>query len=436
MALKIAIIGGGSAYAPGIINAFIQRSKTFKGAEIALMDIDQNALSIVHALSRRMVAAQGIDLNITATTNQREAVARASYVLSTFRQGGFEARHLDETIPLKFGIIGQETIGPGGFFFAMRTLPVIRSLLADMKAYAPGAILINYTNPTQIVAEAVTHFSDIPIISICDQTRADLANIREALGMPDENFVLESVGLNHATWSTHFTINGVDGIEVMRQHLNHVLGRADLDDRLKRQFRLADAYGLLPNSYLQYYYYRDETLQEALSKTKTRAEVIMQELPGYYEHFKTQAKAEHPELQHVRGGSIFGDMAVEVLSSLVHDDQRILTLNLPNQGALPDFPADRVVEVPACLSRSEAIPLVQQALPQETVGLLHMLASYQWLAAKAIWSGGRQDLERALAANPLVLSLPTAKNLLDHALPQLKPYFPKGHKASWAVRNQ
>ena len=396
------------------------------------MDINEEALRIVHGLSCRMVESQGLDLNITATTQQSSAVANARYVLSTFRQGGFEARQLDEAIPLEFDIIGQETIGPGGFFFAMRTLPVIKSLLADIKANAPGAMLINYTNPTQIVAEAVTHFSDVPCISICDQTRADEENIRKALGMPESKIILESVGLNHATWSTTFTINGEDGISVIRRRLDHMLKRKDLDLRLKRQLQLAEHYGRLPNSYLQYYYYRNETIQEAKKKQKTRAEVIMEDLPGYFQHFKEQTKAENPKLKHVRGGSIFGDMAVEVLRSLLQQDRKILTLNVPNQSALPDFGPDRVVEIPAFLSEGRAQPMAQEKLPEEVVGLLHMLASYQWLAAKAIWHGNRNDLEQALAANPLVLSIATAKGLLDQAYDKLAPYFPKELDADWA----
>ena len=133
MALKIAIIGGGSAYAPGLLHGFIQKAMVFPGAELALMDIAEEELEIVHRLGRKMVADALVDLQVSATTDQAAAINGADYVLTTFRQGGFEARHQDESIPLKYNVIGQETIGPGGFFFAMRTLPVIRSILADIK---------------------------------------------------------------------------------------------------------------------------------------------------------------------------------------------------------------------------------------------------------------------------------------------------------------
>lgn len=424
MAVKIAIIGGGSAYAPGLLNAFIQQAAAFAGAELALMDIAADELRIVHQLGQKLATIADADLRITATTERQAAIAGADFVLTTFRQGGFEARHQDEVVPLMHGVIGQETIGPGGFFFAMRTLPVIQALLEEMRTLAPGAVLVNYTNPTQIVAEAVTHFSDVPCISICDQTKDDSGKILHALNLPDAHIHLESIGVNHATWSTHFSINGQDGVDLMLRHFDAVMAREDITNRVKRQFKLTREYGRVPNSYMQYYYFREETVAEAQAAPKTRAEVILDMLPGYYQHFREQIAAEVPVLSHVRGGSLFGDMAVDVLRGLVTQDHSIHTLNVPNRGALPDLAPERVVEVPARLERTSATPLVQDHLPSEVRGLLHMLAEYQWAAAEAIWQGDRPALDRALATNPLVLSLPLARRLLDDIMPLQKDHFP------------
>jgi 6-phospho-beta-glucosidase len=385
----------------------------------------------VAALTRKLANAKGTSLTIRATTDQQEAISGADYVVSTFRQGGFEARHLDEAIPLQYDIIGQETIGPGGFFFAMRTLPVIRTILQDMKSYAPGAMLVNYTNPTQIVAEAVNQFSIIPCVSICDQTLADVRNLLAAMDMPEAGFKIMSIGFNHATWSTAFEISGEDGIGVMNKHYDTVMCKNDVSNRIKRQFQLAREFGRLPNSYLQYYYFEAETLAEARAKKKTRAEVIMSEIPGYYAYFREQAQAQHPQLSHVRGGSVFGDMAVEVLSSLIERDGRIHILNIPNHSAIPDFDRERIVEVPARISEHGIIPIAQPHLPVEVRGLLKMLGEYQWAAAKAIWKGNRRDLVHALAANPLVRSLPVAQKLLEHMLPLLRPYLPPGISMGW-----
>lgn len=424
MALKIAIIGGGSAYAPGLLHAFIQNVEAFAGAELALMDIASRELDIVHRLSQKMAAATNADITINAYSNRQEAVAGADYVLTTFRQGGFEARHQDEAIPLTYGVIGQETIGPGGFFFALRTLPVIKALIAEMKQVAPNAVLVNYTNPTQIVAEAVAHFSDVPCISICDQTKDDVSKLRHALNMPEADIQLESVGLNHATWSTQFTINGEDGVTVMERHFDTVMAREDVSNRVKRQFKLTRDYGRIPNSYMQYYYYPEETVAEAKAADKTRAEVILDMLPSYYQHFEEQIAADVPKLTHVRGGSLFGDMAVDVLRGLVQQDRSIHTLNIPNRGALPDFGEERIVEVPARLEPRGATPLAHDSLPSEVVGLLKMLSEYQWAAADAIWNGDRLAWNHALASNPLVMSLPLAAQLLDAIIPLQSEYHP------------
>lgn len=422
MAVKIAIIGGGSAYAPGVINAFIQKSDVFTGGELALMDIAEKELEIVATLAKRLVDFNGVPLKITHTLNQQEAIDGADYVLSTFRQGGFEARHLDETIPLEFDVIGQETIGPGGFFFAMRTIPIIKMILADINKYAPGAVLVNYTNPTQIVAEAVTHFSNVPCISICDQTKADKENILSALRITNADVELESIGLNHATWSTKFTIDGEDGVEIMNQNLEKVLAHDDIDSRVKRQFLLTSIFNRVPNSYMQYYYFKDETLLEAKNAKKTRAQIIMDELPSYYRHFQEQITAEVPNLTHVRGGSIFGDMAVEVISELYRKKGNIHTLNVPNHGALPDFPTDRIVEVPAQLEEKTATPIKQEKFPPHILGLLQMLGNYQYLAATSIWNKDYREMEKALASNPLVLSISKAQKMIKKIVPLQKPW--------------
>ena len=422
MALKIAIIGGGSAYAPGLIQAFIHKAAVFHGAELALMDIAAEELEIVARLGRRLAEAQRSEHQDHSHAKPKRSHSRARTLsYQPFGRAVSKRATWMNRYPLLHDIIGQETIGPGGFFFAMRTLPVIQSILDDIQSSAPGAILVNYTNPTQIVAEAVAHFSPVPCISICDQTHSDQEKILQAMNMPDARVELESVGLNHATWSTHFTINGEDGIQVMKRHLEAVLKRPDIEARLKRQFQLAVEFGRLPNSYMQYYYYREETLAEAKAAPKTRAQLILDSLPGYYQHFKEQSQAENPRLTHVRGGSVFGDMAVEVISALIRKDGSVHTLNIPNRSALPDFAPDRIVEVPARVGMGSVTPLVQDKFPSEILGLLHMLAEYQWLAAQSIWSGDRKAMEHALAANPLVLSLSTARKMLDQMIPLLNP---------------
>lgn len=408
--MKIAIIGGGSAYAPGLLQAFAAEGSAFDGAELALMDVAAPELEIVHRLARRLL--EDAPLRVSATTERERALDGADFVLTTFRQGGLPARHLDERVPLAFGVVGQETIGPGGFFFAMRTLPVMRALCAELERLSPTATIVNYTNPTQIVAEAVTRFTPVRCIAICDQTDDDRVHLAAALGVSPAAIELESVGLNHATWSSRCTIAGEDGVERIERAHDAVLAAPEVAARVKRQVALTRAFGRVPNSYLQYYYQREATLAEAQAAPRTRAEAIAEALPGYYRHFEQQAAAPVPRLSAGRGGSVFGDFAVRVLRALVTGERTRLTLNVPNHGALPDFDDDRVVEVACDVANGRVTPRPQARFPRAAVGLLRMLADYQAAAADAIWFGDRDGVVQALAANPLVLSLPLARDML------------------------
>src|ERR687884_67300 len=159
--IKLAYIGGGSTRAAGTMGSFIQQGENFNGSEGVLIDLNEEHLSIVQTLAHKMARAGGLDLTIRTTTNRREGLQDCDAVLTSFRPGGFEARYLDESIPLRYDVIGQETQGPGGFFMALRSIHVMQGIVADMEAVCPQAILFNYTNPINIVSEAITHHSPI-----------------------------------------------------------------------------------------------------------------------------------------------------------------------------------------------------------------------------------------------------------------------------------
>jgi 6-phospho-beta-glucosidase len=408
--VKIAIVGGGSAYAPGLLQAFAAEASAFAGAELALMDVAAPELEVVHRLGRRLL--EGTGLRLSATTDRLRALEGADFVLTTFREGGLPARHLDESVPLEFGVIGQETIGPGGFFFAMRTLRVMRAIADELAAWAPAAVVVNYANPTQIVAEAMSRHTSVRCVAICDQTDDDRVHLAAALGVAPADVELESVGLNHATWSTACLVEGEDGVGRIAAASASLQARAEIAPRVKRQFLLTREFGRVPNGYLPYYYDRRATVAEARAAGRTRAQVIAAELPAMYRHFDEQSRADVPRLTHGRGGSVFGDFAVKVLRALATGAPARLTLNVRNDGALPDLDPERIVEVPCEVAGGRATPLPQPRFSRDTVGLLRMLADYQAAAADAIWADDPGAIARALAANPLVVSLSLARDLL------------------------
>src|SRR5207247_7520408 len=166
--IKLAYIGGGSTRAAGTMASFVHQGENFNGSEVVLIDLNGERLGIVKSIAQKMANARGLDLTFTTTTNRRAGLQGCDAVLTSFRPGGFEARYLDESIPLKHGVIGQETQGPGGFLMALRWIRVTTSIIEDLEQVCPHARLFNYTNPINIVSEAVTHHTYIPIISFCE----------------------------------------------------------------------------------------------------------------------------------------------------------------------------------------------------------------------------------------------------------------------------
>jgi len=409
--MRIAIIGGGSAYAPGLIRAFAGESAHFRGSHLALTDVNAEALALVGNLGKKLVATSG--LSVSTHRERKAAIDGADIVLTTFRHGGLHARALDERIPLEFSVLGQETIGPGGFFFAQRTLPVMRDIAMEMEAYAPDATLVNYTNPTQIVAEAMARFTRTRTLSICDQVDDDRIHLARALGVEPSAIQLKARGVNHATWSSECRIEGQDGVPIIADHAEAWAERPDIPVRVRRQALLTAAYGAVPNGYLPYYYFRDESVAEAKLLRRTRAEVIADELPGIYAHFREQAARDVPVLTQGRGAAVFGDFAVHVIKAITSEHPTELTLNLANRGnPIPDLDEARIVEVPCQVVGRHITPIPQPPFTNAQGALIRALADYQAAAAEAIWASDPDAEVRALTANPLVLSRTLAQSLL------------------------
>ncbi len=372
--IKWAYIGGGSTRAAGTMASFVQQGENFDGSEVVLIDLNEEHLRIVQTITQKLARAKGLDLTVTITTNRRKGLHGCDAVLTSYRPGGFEARYLDESIPLKYGVIGQETQGPGGFFMALRTIHVMKGIIEDMEAVCPSARLFNYTNPINIVSEAVTHHTSIPTISFCEGPIMDHLRYAEVAGL-----------------------------------------------------KLACRMNALPNHYFQYYYFKDEILAELQAKPTTRAQEIMEMVPDYWTHYREQAAKDVPELNpdQSRGGIHELELAIDVMDAIYNDRKEVWYVNVPNQGAISDFPDDLVVELVGYVDCNGVVPLVQGHMPRQVVGLVKMLGEYQALAAEAAWSGKRNDAIRALASHPLVFSLYKAEAIYDEMAAAHKQYLPE-----------
>ncbi len=411
--IKMAYIGGGSTRGAGTMASFIHhRGADFDGSEVVLIDLDPERLSLVELLAQKMARVRGLDITITSTTDRRAGLDGCDAVLSSFRPGGFEARALDERTANRHGLIGQETQGVGGFFMALRAIEVMKGVAADIEAVCSGARVFNYTNPVNIVAQAWTLNTDIPLVSLCEGPTIFTEELAIAAGLDPARVSSTMVGLNHACWSVEHTFDGGDLMPHVHAAAAERLGPdSPLTLPEQRILRLAAAMDAIPADYFQYYYWRDEVLAEQLAKPTTRAEDILAWVPGYWDHYAEQAKTDDPVLDpdRSRGGINELELAIDAMHAVFNDTGDVLPVNVPNRGSLPGFPDDLVVEVTGRCSASWIEPLPQRALPRHLRGLVEMLAEYQMLAAEAAWSGTRTDAVRALAANPLVQSVEKAE---------------------------
>ena len=425
--IKLAYIGGGSTRAPGTMASFIKQGESFQGSEVVLIDLNAERLALVKQIAEKMARARGIDLTITTTTNRRDGLADCDAVLTSFRPGGFEARYLDEAIPLRHGVIGQETQGPGGFFMALRSIHVMQGIIADMEAVCPKARLFNYTNPIKIVSEAVTHHTTIPTVSLCEGPIIFPRGIARAADLDPDKLDAVMIGLNHGSWTVRQCYDGQDMIPLLREAYARKHADPQANRHALRLLELAVTMGSLPAEYFQYYYFKEEILAELQAKPTTRAQDIMASVADYWQHYREQADIDVPELdpRRSRGGIHELELAIDVIDAVFNDRKEVWPVNVPNRGAIAGFPDDLVVEVPGYVNRSGVAPIAQGHMPRQVVGLVKMLGEYQALAAEAAWSGTRREAIQALASNPLVFSLHKATAIYDEMAAAHRAYLPE-----------
>jgi len=425
--IKLAYIGGGSTRAPGTMASLIHQGENFQGSEVVLIDIDESHLLLVKTLADRMAHHHGVDLRVSCTTDRRSGLQDCDAVLTSFRPGGFEARYYDEAIPLKHGVIGQETQGPGGFFMALRSIHVMQGILADMEAVCPRAWLFNYTNPINLVSEAVTHHSDISMVSLCEGPIIFPRGIARAAGLNPDLVDATMIGLNHGCWSVRHLYDGQDLMPLLRAVRERMREDPTASRHYLRLIELACIMESLPADYFQYSYFKEEVLAELRAKPTTRAQDIMANMPDYWAHYAEQAASDQPVLapRRSRGGIHELELAIDAMDALFNDRKEVLPVNVPGHGAIAEFPDDLVVEVPGYVDKHGVQPIAQGHMPRHVVGLVKMLGEYQALAAEAAWSGTRPDAIRALASNPLVFSLPLAETIYDEMAAAHRQYLPE-----------
>lgn len=419
--LKAAVIGAGSTYTPELIEGFIDRKESLDFGAFALMDIDREKLETVGGLARRMLKAKGFTGELTLTEDLDSALEGADYVFSQIRVGGMAARIRDEKIPLRYNLLGQETTGAGGFMKALRTVPVMLDIARKIEEKAPDAWLINFSNPSGIVAEALLRHTRVKTIGLCNGPINMLADIAKRLGTDD--FDYDYVGLNHLAWITSVTREGKNVLSEMKQgaggHMKNI-------PELNYDPRLLAAIPAIPSSYLSYYYLRDQQLEKAKSAEKTRGEVCVELEESLLAKYREPSLQEKPTELASRGGALYSTAAVSVADAIENDRGEFHVINCQNKGALPFLEPDEVVEIKCRLGRSGAEPVaVTEHQNPYIVSLIRSVKAYERLTVSAAISGSREEALLALMAHPLIGDFDRASGVLEEMIAANIEYLPQ-----------
>lgn len=409
--MKIAVIGGGSTYTPELLEGLLQRRAELGLTDVVLEDIDPHRLGPVAAFCRRMADAAGAPLRIRDTLDLDDALDGATFVVTQVRVGGQQARHRDETVPMRHGCIGQETTGAGGFAKALRTIPVLLEIAGQVRVRAPGAWIINFTNPSGIITEALLRLGGVPAVGLCNIPTEMRMEAAKALGAPAEAVELDYVGLNHLGWIRGLRVAGNDVFEPVLAAFTGQGGPANIP-QIDVSADLVAALHAIPTWYLRYYYSTEAVLEELRAAPKTRAQVVMDLEERLFAIYRNPARHEKPALLSERGGAFYSRAAIDVMASLLSPTPRVQIVNVLNQGAIPGVPDDGSVEVPAELSSHGVRPLPQAPVPEEMMGLLRQVKAYERLTIEAATTRSRHKALAALVANPLVRTAAKARAIL------------------------
>lgn len=431
--VKIVTIGGGSSYTPELMEGFIKRYHELPIREIWLVDIEdgKEKLEIVGKLAQRMWDASPYDVKVHLTLDRREALKDADFVTTQFRVGLLNARIKDERIPFSYGLLGQETNGAGGIFKALRTIPVILDIVNDMKELCPDAWLINFTNPSGMVTEAVIRYGKWnKVIGLCNVPVMAVLAEPKALGKQVGQLHYKFAGINHFHWHKVYDDNGKevtgDLIEAIIRGVdggmpNNIFNVPFFPEQLRE-------IGMIPCGYHRYYYRQEEMLAHGLEEYNTigtRGEQVKKTEAELFELYKNEKLDHKPEQLEKRGGTHYSDAACESIAAIYANKDTEMVVTTLNNGAIPEIPVDAAVEVSSFIGCMGARPIAFGPLKPAERGWLQCMKNMEWLVEEAAVTGNYGVLLQAFALNPQIPSGATAKRVMDELLIAHKKYLPQ-----------
>ncbi len=417
----MAVVGGGSTYTPELVDSLCDHEDRMIVDELVLLDPDQDRLEVVGGLAGRMLRRRGWAGDLVTTDDRHRAIDGADFVIIQLRVGGQAARHTDETLPVGFGCLGQETTGPGGLAKALRTVPLVLDIAEETaKRGAPGAWVVDFTNPVGIVTQALADEGH-RALGLCNVAIHVQRRLGHYLAVDPDRVVLEHVGLNHLTWVRSARVDGVDRLPELLDRFSPEL---ELESGVPAG--LLHLLGALPSYYLHYYYCLDHDLAEQSAPGwRSRAQVVAELESELLAQYRDPSLDTKPTKLSYRGGAFYSEAAVRLISSLHAGTGDVQVVDIRNDGSIPGLPDDAVVEVPCTVDRDGAHPLAQRDLPPDMAGLVSHVKAYERLAVEAAMTGSRETMIRALVTNPLVGQFPLAERLTDTLLDANRHFLPR-----------
>ena len=443
---KIVIVGGGSAFLLSKIKVILEKKEVFEGSEICLFDIDSHYFAILIKACEELCKREKVDLRITSTCDPKDAFRNASFIYFVWSIGGKEALRNDIEIPTSFNIIGDETAGVGGTFMAQRNIPIAVNYCKMIESICPDAWIISLTNPTNLIADAVRRETNVKFIAVCDCIcEFAMRWLPEVMNMPpferhyhvSEDLWPRAMGVNHYTWLVKLMVRDKDGYPLLKKIIREVkekvistelYARADLPYNL---FEAYDYFNIAP-THTQLYYEHNDSLERtrdfdslfysgAFGWDKDKELQIEKIIEGADYNPSPWGNSKDYCFNLDTPRQLIGIMA----SIITNDSKEWGGINFPNVGVISNLPQDSIVEGPSIINAMGVNPVPMGELPKPFVGLSHQLINWAELSVDAALSGDKKILYQAILANPLVLNMRAAKELMVKMLAINSKFLPQ-----------
>ncbi|WP_347861668.1 6-phospho-alpha-glucosidase [Salimicrobium sp. PL1-032A] len=445
---NLVVVGGGSTYTIGMIMSLIAEKENFPLASITFYDTNEERQEKIAKASEIILREKYPELeSFHYTTDKEEALRNADFVFVQIRTGGLRMREQDEEIPLSHGVVGQETCGPGGMAYGLRSIGDMIELVNDIRHYSPDAWILNYTNPAAIVAEALRREfpEDKKLLNICDMPAAIMVSYAGILGKDVFDLVPEYFGLNHFGWFTKvLDKQGNDHTDTIKRAITEdgflpedaeIANDPSWIKTFKQVERMAtDFPDYLPNTYLQYYLYPSEMAQKEVSGNTRARQVINgreKRVHTLADQIIADDTTENVELE----VDIHGRYMIRVAASMAYNNGDIFIVMVENNGTIANLPDDAMVEVPSMMTSRGPKPFAVGHIPRFYKGLIEGQLAYEQLVVDAYYENSYEKALQALTLNRTVVDAPTARNILDDMIEANKEYWPELHRNKQLVTN-